>query len=330
MNVRLLSVLRRSIEDQPRGCDGMFTEDQRDLLFTLVEASRRVKSEFIVVLFHGGQFVRHAGLGEKNLHVYLPDLTALRNEELFTVTRQKEGGGYNFDIAPRGIAAYEELHTQLGSATDAVEQTMRRYLDSDEFRRRYPNSDARWTKASEVLWSANPEGHLSEVGHYCREAMQEFAEELLAEHQLAPQDVEKQHTVARIKQLLSVKKAVLGETVSAWLDAMLAYWGTVADLSQRQEHAAQKDGEELKWDDARRLVFQSISLMYEMSDALAPYRESAVGAQVAEDRDWLTNFNSQPHDFIPEEVSREKRMRETRLDRNFNWLKEVGIDDGWV
>jgi hypothetical protein len=46
------------------------------------------------------------------------------------------------------------------------------------------------------------------------------------------------------------------------------YWGTVSDLVQRQEHGAQKQGAELTWEDARRVVFQTAIVMYEVSRAL--------------------------------------------------------------
>lgn len=308
----------------------MFTEDQRDLLFALVEASRRAKEQFITVRTLGGEWVQHRGLPDGKIDLYFADLVALRNAGCFTVTNEGRHNDFSFDVSPHGLDVYQGLHAQQESATDAIEDTMRRFIEAEGFRSKYPKAHARWLKASAVLWSPDAEGHLSEVGHFCREAMQEFAEELLAEHQVTPDDSDKQHTVARIRQLLDAKKAILGDTVAAWLGAMLAYWGTVADLSQRQEHAAQKDGETLKWDDARRLAFQTFSLMYEMSEGLAPYQEQAVRSQIAEDKTWIQEQDRRSADFIPEEVSRERRMREGRLDRNLVWLREVGLEDGWV
>lgn len=46
------------------------------------------------------------------------------------------------------------------------------------------------------------------------------------------------------------------------------YWGAVADLTQRQEHGVQKEGEQLVWEDARRVVFQTLLVMFEVDKAL--------------------------------------------------------------
>ncbi len=44
----------------------------------------------------------------------------------------------------------------------------------------------------------------------------------------------------------------------------MSYWGTVSDLAQRQEHAAEREGEALTADDARRVVWYSALVMYEL------------------------------------------------------------------
>jgi hypothetical protein len=49
------------------------------------------------------------------------------------------------------------------------------------------------------------------------------------------------------------------------LKALLAYWGTVNDLVQRQEHGGQKEREPLKWEDGRRVVFQTAVVMFEIA-----------------------------------------------------------------
>lgn len=55
----------------------------------------------------------------------------------------------------------------------------------------------------------------------------------------------------------------------AFLDALLAYWGTASDLVQRQEHGNQKVGAALLWEDGRRVVFQTAMVMYEIERALS-------------------------------------------------------------
>jgi len=59
----------------------------------------------------------------------------------------------------------------------------------------------------------------------------------------------------------------MGASPAAFLDSLLALWGTVHDLAQRQEHGAQKEGPPLGWEDGRLLVFHTVVVMFEF-DAL--------------------------------------------------------------
>lgn len=61
----------------------------------------------------------------------------------------------------------------------------------------------------------------------------------------------------------------LGTTEEPFLEAVVAYWGTVADLIERQEHGAQKEGEALTWEDARRIVFHTAIVMFEVDRSLS-------------------------------------------------------------
>jgi len=51
-------------------------------------------------------------------------------------------------------------------------------------------------------------------------------------------------------------------------EALIVYWGTVADLTQRQEHGAQRDQAPLTWEDSRRVVTQTLMVMYELDREL--------------------------------------------------------------
>lgn len=50
------------------------------------------------------------------------------------------------------------------------------------------------------------------------------------------------------------------------LDALVVYWGTVHDLAARQEHGAAK-AVPLVAEDARRVVFQTAIVMFELDRA---------------------------------------------------------------
>ena len=71
-----------------------------------------------------------------------------------------------------------------------------------------------------------------------------------------------------VKAVIAHRKASLGDASSAFLEALVEYWGTVIDLTQRQEHGAQKEGSPLTWDDGRRVVFQTACVMFELDRAL--------------------------------------------------------------
>jgi hypothetical protein len=69
-------------------------------------------------------------------------------------------------------------------------------------------------------------------------------------------DPDPQHTVARLRVVAA--RVDPPEAVEQFLEALLAYFGTVSDLIQRQEHGAQKEGEMLSGEDARRVAFQTL------------------------------------------------------------------------
>jgi hypothetical protein len=52
------------------------------------------------------------------------------------------------------------------------------------------------------------------------------------------------------------------------LEALVPFRGTVSDLVQRQEHGGQREGAPLRWEDGRRLVFQTAVIMFEIDSAL--------------------------------------------------------------
>ncbi len=53
-----------------------------------------------------------------------------------------------------------------------------------------------------------------------------------------------------------------------FLEALIGYWGTVSDLIQRQVHGAQREVERLGIEDGRRVVYQTLNVMYEVDRAL--------------------------------------------------------------
>lgn len=251
--------------------DIVLEEQQVELLRTLVEAHRRVepREEFLVmraISAAPGGPISHHGLPE-GLMVMEADLRALARVGLIDFPHRSHGVS-TFSVTARGIQYYIALQEQ-GPPTERVEQAMRRHIDADAFKARHPAAYAKWEKAEELLWAADAQSQLTAIGHHCREAVQDFASVLVAQYKPPNCPADPTSTVARVRAVLNVRRTSLPSTVHPFLDALLTYCGTVLDLHQRQEHGAQREGRPLTWEDGRRVVFQTLLVMYELDRALS-------------------------------------------------------------
>jgi hypothetical protein len=242
------------------------TPQQVELLSAIVEASKATRQEFFVLRGAiGAVFLRHPGFPGQQYTAYTPDLQALEDLGFFTVTHHdsRTGQTTTFDVSPSGRHAYTILHTQAVSPVEAVEAEIRRFIDSGSLGRVHPVTFARWSAAARLLWAEDGDGQLTEIGHCCREALQEFVEDLVKGLPVY-EETKKTETVKRLRAVLEAQRGRVGRTATDMMDALVAYWGTVSDLAQRQEHAGTREGERLTWEDARRLVFQTLVVMYEI------------------------------------------------------------------
>jgi hypothetical protein len=107
------------------------------------------------------------------------------------------------------------------------------------------------------------------VGHLCREAIQEFATALVERFQPPNAPADPTKDVSRIDAVVELWKRSLGDKEREFLHALVNYWAKISALAQRQEHGAQKEGEPLTWEDARRLVFQTVVVMFEVDRSLS-------------------------------------------------------------
>jgi len=242
--------------------------EQVSLLNDFVEASRNVPRDqrgsfvFLELTQNGRTVVQHVGMDQS--FVSFGDLRALESAGLISLRWENERVG-KFDITPAGIAAYQHLKSSAAKPVAILEAQVTDYINADSFRRDFAEAHERWKRAADLLWSADAPAQLSTIGHLCREAMQEFAQRLAATTSATPAPGEKAKTVARIRAALAV---VTSTSHKEFLAALLAYWGTLSDLVQRQEHAGEKEQEPLVWDDARRVVFHTAVVMHEISSAI--------------------------------------------------------------
>ena len=248
--------------------DGVYLEDeQREGLSWMVQSERSLPhgqhGSFLLADTTGGCFLLHPFLGERPA-VRKSDLNALAGHRLLPRSRGS-GGGLLYDIMPLGRRYYAETKRRAGEAATAVDKEIRGCLDSKAFMHAFPDGYARWRQAEQELWNADTPAQMTIIGHTCRQALQEFAAALAQRHGVQQIPADHSKTVQRIKAVLEIQE--LGKTHRAFLDALLAYWGTVSDLVQRQEHGALREQEPLTWEDARRVVFQTAIIMFEIAQA---------------------------------------------------------------
>lgn len=248
--------------------------EQLQLLIDLVEAERSVPRElrekFIVSRTMGPPGVQliHPGWKNEERRVFEGDLETLANLGFLY-----SGYGWRdtpvYHVSPEGFEFYREVMSSHQAPIQRAQEKVRSYVDSAHFRSRYPAAFKKWLEADSLLWVDDSAGNQTTIGHLCREAMQEFGTQLVALSKTPSVDPDPAKTAARIRAVITAKRHSLGDKRAQFLEALLAYWGAVADLTQRQEHGGQKEGQQLVFQDGFRLVFQTMNVMYELDCALA-------------------------------------------------------------
>jgi hypothetical protein len=246
-------------------------DEQYELLAKFVEAHRSAPRD------QRGEFfaTEPAGASQATfVHLYVHSLRfqgSMSDADTlaqFGLLRKSRGSGSTplFSVLPQGIAAYEKKK-RSSPTLETMTSDIQRLLYGIEFRAAHPAAFAKWEQAASKLWAADSPDHYTTIGHLCREALQEFATALARQHNVDVSALEPSKTVARLQAIVAARQAK-GTTRGAFLSALIAYWGTVSDLIQRQEHGGQREGEPLGWEDGRCVVFQTCIVMYEISRSL--------------------------------------------------------------
>jgi hypothetical protein len=148
----------------------------------------------------------------------------------------------------------------------SVEAWIGSYLDEERFGRCFPDAFEKWQSALD-LFAIHPERHATRIGHECRDALQSFVDAALRANDVQPP--RGSGTVSRLRMLID-HLGPQGSSVAAHCKALVTYWGTVSDLAQRQEHGAAREGQPLGAEDARRLIFHTMLVMFEVDQQLRP------------------------------------------------------------
>jgi hypothetical protein len=245
---------------------------QQTMLGILVEAERNLpryqREEFVFFEMLGGASITHSGLPNGKSEANVIDLKILEREGLIIITNIFKHG-WAFGVTPAGLKYYESMILREKQPVRAIEREITKYLDSNEFVKKYPKAFEKWQSADTLLWSGGSERNLTTLGHLCREAIQEFMSSIIAKYNLLKDEPEKDKTVSRLRIVINSRKNFLGDSEKQFLDALLSYWGTISDLIQKQEHDSQKEGDPLTWEDGRRVVFQTAIVMFEVDRSLS-------------------------------------------------------------
>jgi Phage integrase family len=178
------------------------------------------------------------------------------------LARKARKAGIDKRVSAEGLRRSGEAHR--ARPRDHVEGRIEAYVNEEEFGFRYPAAYETWRSALE-FYRVNPTRHATRIGHDCREALLLFSNSLIESRGVpVSSDV---GTVTKVRQAIAGANP-LSRRVRAQLEALVGYWGTVSDLAHRQEHGAARDGEALLAEDARRLVFHTMLVMYELDRAL--------------------------------------------------------------
>jgi hypothetical protein len=192
-------------------------------------------------------------------------------EALVPYGYEKNVPGGNVRITARGFDLLDRLEVGSGPAPPqrSFDALISRYFDDE--RSLYPDAHALWRSAVEHLEGLESgQNHLAtQVGYACRVAVQEFMEALIRLHATPNAPEAKAETRNRLSALLAQYESEIRSTPSALVTALFDYWRAALDLIQRQAKAAEREGEPLSIDDARRVVIHTAMVMSEI-DRLLP------------------------------------------------------------
>jgi hypothetical protein len=248
--------------------------EQLDLFSRMVEADRRIpraeRRPFFYVTIGGRatEFLTHPGFEGQTIHALRSDILALGEAGLVRV-EYGSGRQLNVDIRPAGFRFHAEMMRNVADAVTQMEEAPQRHLDGEPFQRCYPDAYAKWSYARQMLYGEDSHQQLTLIGHVCTEAMQAFANALVERHRPPTADPNPGQYRQRLDAVIDLFKPKVGKKRAELLHAVVNYWFAASAIAERQEHGADKDGDPVTWEDARRVVFHTAIVMFEIDRTLA-------------------------------------------------------------
>ncbi len=247
----------------------LLEDEQYQLLAKFVEAHRNTTREnrggFIAIQAYGESqaIFLHLMVGNLEFEGSLSDAEVLAHEGLLHMSYGSKGDKL-FTVLPQGIKVYEQKKVSSPAIKELLAEP-KEFISTHEFKKVHGTASAKWEQAARLLWNADSMEQLTTIGHLCREALQEFTTSLAHEKKVDLSSIEPAKTVSRLKYIIDISSSIPSAKTKTFLSTLISYWGVVSDLVQRQEHGAQKEGEDLVWEDARRVVFHTCVVMFELS-----------------------------------------------------------------
>lgn len=201
--------------------------------------------------------VSHPGIPQDFEGAYPGDLDTLHSEGYIRATPMGHRRS-NVDLTPKGVEYARTLRVRTQDPVAHVEQSIMSLLEPG-LSARYPIAARKWEEARQLLSLQNATDHLSTIGHLCRESLQEFSFTLATQRGIR---VDRRDIALTVKSVNAILDSA--GVNKDFFQALLAYWGTLSDLVQRQEHAGAKEGRPVTLSDAKRAVFHTALVMYEL------------------------------------------------------------------
>ncbi len=250
--------------------------EQEALLARLVGIDRnlprhRRESFFFHQSFSGAAWAQHPSIPGSRITLDKGDIEVLVRRG-FILLAHAGGTISTFDVTPEGSDYYEQMMRRAGPPTQQVDAAIRRFLDAEDFHRRYPEASERWSEAVTRLWASDEQTEWIMIARMCREAMNTFALELADRFHPINDEPEEQpvDALATINGILEEQGERLDPAERAFLDALSAYWRAVTTLADQQARDASGS---LTWESTRRIVFQTGVVMFEFDRSFAGRRE---------------------------------------------------------
>jgi hypothetical protein len=196
---------------------------------------------------------------------------------LYRAAQQLREDGYVEALFAGGMTIVSLKLTREGREVartifDPMEKALtesRAKIGSEEFSNAFPGAYEPWADAARLLWGENAVAELTTIGHKVREAAQAFATGAILKFGAdePPDDVKL--VKKRLGAVISHNRSRMSPAKRKVLEDLGDLWESAVDLVQRQEHAAQKEGEPLTFEDGRRVVNLTMFLMQEFATVLA-------------------------------------------------------------